>query len=109
MFNISRIEPAFTKDTYGFTQSLIGYIDGETNKTPNSEKLCAYHEGVLSDQKIAQHAFFIIYQSVLAHPLSAPASRHTEAKDGGALLRPTDAEIDGTLMISARRDLRAFN
>ncbi|MDQ9204904.1 hypothetical protein QBS70_09085 [Cronobacter sakazakii] len=26
-------------------------------------------------KKIAQHALFIIYQSVLAHPLSAPAAR----------------------------------
>ena len=80
MFNIRRIEPAFKEDMYGFTQSLLSYINGETNKTPDSEKLRdithrAYHQGAVADQKIAQHALFIIYQSVLAHPLSAPASR----------------------------------
>ncbi|MGY5956453.1 Spermidine/putrescine ABC transporter [Kosakonia sp. BK9b] len=79
MFNISRIEPVFKEDMYGFTQSLLSYINGETNKSPDSETLRdimqrAYYQGVASDQKIAQHALFIIYQSVLAHPLSAPAS-----------------------------------
>lgn len=32
MFNIRRIEPAFKEDMYGFTQSLLSYINGERIK-----------------------------------------------------------------------------
>ncbi|ELW9553201.1 iron-containing redox enzyme family protein [Klebsiella aerogenes] len=80
MFNLLRIEPAFTDDEYGFTQSLLAYINGDSNFITEMEKLGvilehAYDRHSASDQKIVQHALFLIYQSVLAHPLSIPAAR----------------------------------
>lgn len=80
MFNLLRIEPAFTDDEYGFTQSLLAYINGDSNFITEKEKLGvilehAYDRHSASDQKIVQHALFLIYQSVLAHPLSTPAAR----------------------------------
>ena len=80
MFNLKRIEPAFTDDIYGFTPSLLAWINGDSETPPALNTLHeilqrAWHENSAVDEKIVQHALFIIYQSVLSHPLSAPASR----------------------------------
>ncbi|EOV8970239.1 iron-containing redox enzyme family protein [Cronobacter turicensis] len=80
MFNLKRIEPAFTDDIYGFTPILLAWINGDSETPPALNTLHeilqrAWHENSAVDEKIAQHALFIIYQSVLSHPLSAPASR----------------------------------
>lgn len=65
MFNLQRIEPAFTDDSYGFTQSLLAYINGDSADLPSISTLHkivqrAWHEHSAVDQKIAQHALFII-------------------------------------------------
>ncbi|WP_315708378.1 iron-containing redox enzyme family protein [Brenneria uluponensis] len=84
MFNLERIKPAFTDDTYGFTKALISYIHGERDNFPEKEKIDdiiehAYNKNSINDQQIIQHALFIIYQSVLTHPLSVPASRQYDS------------------------------
>jgi len=87
MFNLNKIEPAFSEDNYGLTQTLLTYINGE-NENPPSQILIdhvleqAYKNNSLHDQKIIQHALFLIYQTMLADPLSAPA----------------DMQYDGNLM-----------
>lgn len=71
MFNLNKIEPAFSEDNYGLTQTLLTYINGE-NESPPSQILIdhvldqAYKNNSLHDQKISQHALFLIYQTMLA-------------------------------------------
>ncbi len=84
MFNLQRIEPAFTEDSYGFTQSLLAYINGDSDNSPALHTLSeivrrAWQEHSAADEKIAQHTLFIIYQSVLSHPLSTPAARQYDS------------------------------
>ena len=79
MFNLKKIEPAFIDDNYGLTKSLLSYINGETQSPPTREQFDyilerAYKNHSLHDQSIVQHALFLIYQTLLADPLSAPAS-----------------------------------
>lgn len=80
MFNIYKIEPVFNEDSYGFTNKLIAYINGESYSFPENKITDgifeqAYLHNSSDEQRILQHALFIIYQCHLAHPLSAPASR----------------------------------
>lgn len=80
MFNIQMIKPAFIDDMYGFTKALLSYMNGECNTPPekgmvNDILQRAYQNNSVSDQQIIQHTLFVIYQCVLAHPLSQPAGR----------------------------------
>lgn len=80
MFSLDRIEPVFTDDKYGFTQSLLKYINGDSNDLTEKDKLSviienAYTHKSVSDQKIIQHTLFLIYQIGLAHPLSSVAKK----------------------------------
>lgn len=84
MFSLERIEPVFTDDTYGFTQSLLNYINGDSNDLTEKDKLSiilenAYVHNSVKDQKTIQHALFLIYQIGLAHPLSAVADKQYDA------------------------------
>ncbi len=85
MFSLDRIEPAFTDDKYGFTQSLLNYINGDSCVLNEKDKLGiileqAYDRNSTSDQQIIQHALFLIYQIGLANPLSVPAARQYDAE-----------------------------
>ncbi|PKE31909.1 spermidine/putrescine ABC transporter [Rahnella sp. AA] len=84
MFNLRKIEPVFADDDYGFTKALLAYINGESDRFPEKEKVDyilerAYQKNSVADQQIIQHTLFIIYQSLLAHPLSAPAARQYDS------------------------------
>ncbi|EPB4205325.1 iron-containing redox enzyme family protein [Yersinia enterocolitica] len=85
MFSLDRIEPAFTDDKYGFTQSLLNYINGDSSVLNEKVKLGgileqAYDRNAISDQQIIQHALFLIYQMGLANPLSVPAARQYDTE-----------------------------
>ncbi|MBP2850669.1 iron-containing redox enzyme family protein [Dickeya oryzae] len=80
MFSLQRVEAAFTDDIYGFTQSLLKYINADSDISPDKKILDeiiirAYQQNSALDRKIVHNALFVIYQSVLTHPLSAAASR----------------------------------
>ncbi|OON41634.1 spermidine/putrescine ABC transporter [Izhakiella australiensis] len=80
MFNIMEIKPAFADDIYGFTDSLLAWLNDKQQKAPDGEILKillnkAWEKNLAEEQKIVQHALFMIYQINLSHPLSAPAQR----------------------------------
>lgn len=80
MFSLQKIEPVFIDDVYDFTAPLISYINGESKTFKAKDKIHAileraYDQNSLIDQKIAQHALFLIYQISLSHPLSIPAAK----------------------------------
>ena len=71
MFNLNKIEPAFIEDNHGLTQTLLTYINGETERPPSQTLIAhvfeqAYKNNSLHDQKIIQSALFLIYQIMFA-------------------------------------------
>ncbi|WP_350315934.1 iron-containing redox enzyme family protein [Pectobacterium aroidearum] len=86
MFNINEVKSSFTDDKYGFTASLLSYIN-DLNKIP-SKKLAAsiddllfeaYEKSSVEAQRVVQNALFMIYQTNLSNPLSNPAKvQHDE-------------------------------
>ncbi|WP_395491020.1 iron-containing redox enzyme family protein [Cedecea davisae] len=79
MFDLKEVKAVFIDDSYGFTEELLNYINKGNESFSKREEFdrileSAYEYNSFSDQKILQHALFLIYQIRLTNPLSIAAS-----------------------------------